>query len=408
MMIKMIINKMHRLKFSIFVFILLFTSCGTTRIRVPSPGHLGEPREGGIRPDREKGHAVELREDPVIHYMRSLTIEQKIGQRFITYIEGTEVTPEIIHLIQDVYVGGVILYPWNIKNAIQVKGLIDTIQQKAVENNLPLKLFICVDQEGGRVNAFKLKEVTRFPAPYYWAQYGDPYFVEAAAYITCREIASLGCNMNFAPVLDLYDNPDSTIIGDRSMGSDPARVGVFGISYLRGAEKAGVIAVFKHFPGHGSTTIDSHSRLPVVDTEESELFQKDFLPFRMVIENGAEAIMTAHVIFSKIDPDYPVTLSSKILRGILRDQFGFQGVVISDGLSMGALSYNYELKETLRLLFKCGVDLILVHSKYNIDELKSIVYDLYTRDEITKDDIDEGLERILKLKLKYWLLQRWF
>ncbi|MGQ9615344.1 MAG: beta-N-acetylhexosaminidase [Spirochaetota bacterium] len=395
-----------RIKYFIFLILIIFTSCQTTRVHVPVPGPLREPREAKVIPNPAKGHMVEIREDPVARYMRSLTIEQKIGQRFIAHIMGTELTPETIHLIQDVYIGGLILYPWNVENMVQVKRLIDMIQQKAVENNLPLKLFICVDQEGGRVNAFRIKEVTRFPAPYYWAQYGDPYFVEAAAYITCREIASLGCNMNFAPVLDLYDNPDTTIIGDRSMGRDPSCVGMFGISYLRGAERAGVIAVFKHFPGHGSTTVDSHSRLPVVDIEESELLQKDFKPFRMVIENGAEAVMTAHVLFSSIDPDYPVTLSAKILRGMLRNQFGFQGVVVSDGLSMGALSYYYELNETLRLLFKSGVDLILVHSKYDIDELKSRVYDLYSEGEITKDEIDEGVERILRLKLKYGLLPR--
>lgn len=395
-----------RIKYFIFLILIIFTSCQTTRVHVPVPGSLREPREAKVIPNPAKGHTVEIREDPVARYMRSLTIEQKIGQRFIAHIMGTELTPETIHLVQDVYIGGLILYPWNVENMVQVKRLIDMIQQKAVENNLPLKLFICVDQEGGRVNAFRIKEVTRFPAPYYWAQYGDPYFVEAAAYITCREIASLGCNMNFAPVLDLYDNPDTTIIGDRSMGRDPSCVGMFGISYLRGAERAGVIAVFKHFPGHGSTTVDSHSRLPVVDIEESELLQRDFRPFRMVIENGAEAVMTAHVLFSNIDPDYPVTLSAKILRGMLRNQFGFQGVVVSDGLSMGALSYYYELNETLRLLFKSGVDLILVHSKYDIDELKSRVYDLYSEGEITKDEIDEGVERILRLKLKYGLLPR--
>jgi beta-N-acetylhexosaminidase len=395
-----------QIKYLIFLISILLISCQTTRVQIPAPGRLGEPREGQTKPNPEKGHTVEMREDPVARYMRALTIEQKIGQRFIAHIKGTELTPETVHLIQDVYVGGVILYPWNVESKDQVKSLIDVIQQKAAENNLPLKLFICVDQEGGRVNAFKIKEVTRFPAPYYWAQYEDLYFVEAAAYITCREIAALGCNMNFAPVLDLYGNPDSTIIGDRSMGKDPSRVGMFGISYLRGAERAGVIAVFKHFPGHGSTTVDSHSRLPVVDTEESELLKKDFWPFRMVIENGAEAVMTAHVLFSRIDPDYPVTLSERILRGMLRNQFGFQGVVVSDGLSMGALSYYYELTETLRLLFKSGVDLILVHSKYDIDDLKSRVYDLYTRGEITKDEIDEGVERILRLKLKYGLLPR--
>ncbi len=337
-------------------------------------------------------------------YMKLLTLEQKIGQRFIINIEESELTDQITSLIQDEYAGGIILYSWNVKHPEQVKRLTREIQQKALENNPPVNLFICVDQEGGRVNALSLKETTRFPPPYYWAQYNDPVFVEAAAYIINREISELGFNMNFAPVLDLYGKPDSTIIGDRSMGSDPDRVAEFGIFYLNGARKAGIIPVIKHFPGHGGSTVDSHRSLPVIEMEEAGLRERDFKPFREVIESGVDAVMTAHVIFNKIDPEYPVTLSERILRGILRDQYGFQGVVISDGLSMGALFNHFELDETLRLLFKAGVDLILAHSKYDLADLKSRVYRLYEQGEITEQEINEGVERVLELKLKQGLL----
>ncbi len=395
---------MGRAKPFALLILLILISCQTTRIEIPAPRPSPRPRETLKEPNPARGHTASVREDPVERYMRSLTIGQKIGQRFIAHIKGTELTAETVHLIRDEYIGGVILYPWNVESVEQVRRLTGMMQQKALENSLPIKLFIGVDQEGGRVNAFIIKGITRFPAPYYWAQYEDPVYIEAAAYITCREIAALGCNMNFAPVLDLYGKLDATIIGDRSMGSDPLRVGMFGISYLRGAERAGIIAVVKHFPGHGSTTVDSHVKLPVVETEEAELLNRDFQPFRMVIEHGAEAVMTAHVIFSGIDPEYPVTLSSKILGGMLRKQFGFQGVVISDGMSMGALSNYFEVTETLRLLFRSGVDLILVHSKYNIDDLKSRVYELYEQGEISEQEINEGVERILRLKLKYGLL----
>ncbi|HEB29466.1 MAG TPA: hypothetical protein ENI15_01135, partial [Spirochaetes bacterium] len=209
-----------------------------------------------------------------------------------------------------------------------------------------------------------------------------------------------------APVLDLYGIPDKTVIGDRSMGRDPESIAEFGKYYVRGARKAGIIPVIKHFPGHGSSTVDSHVDLPVIDMEEQELQQRDFKPFREVIESGVDVVMTAHVIFRKIDPDYPGTLSKKILRGILRDQFGFQGVIISDGLSMGAISNNYEITDTLRLLFKAGVDLILVHSKYDIVDLKKRVIVLYEQGEITEEEIDEGVERILRLKLKSGLIPR--
>jgi beta-N-acetylhexosaminidase len=350
--------------------------------------------------------AVLVRDNEVDRYMARMTLEQKIGQRFITNIEGSELSEKLISLIRDEYIGGVIIYPWNIKNKRQVKKLTRGIQKTSLENDPAVKLFISVDQEGGRVNAFGFEEMAHFPAAYYWSQYNDPEFVEAAAYVINKEIAELGCNMNFAPVLDLYGIPDKTVIGDRSMGRDPDAIAEFGKFYVKGARKAGIIPVIKHFPGHGSSTVDSHVDLPVIDLEERELQQKDFKPFREVIENGVDVVMTAHVIFRKIDPEYPGTLSEKILRGLLREQFGFQGVVISDGLAMGAISNNYEITDTLRLLFKAGVDLILVHSKYDIVDLKNRVLELYEQGEITEEEIDEGIERILRLKIDSGLISR--
>ena len=338
------------------------------------------------------------------YYMRTLTIEQKIGQRFIAHIKGTKLTKQTVKLIRDEYIAGVILYPWNVEDPAQVKKLTTSIQQTAHKNDPALRLFICVDQEGGRVNTFDFSELSHFPPPYYWAQYDDPLFIESAAYIINREILDLGCNMNFAPVLDVYGIPDKTVIGDRSMGGDPEAIGRYGISYIRGAERAGVIPVIKHFPGHGYTNVDSHIDLPVVDLDASELYEWDMKPFKMAIENGAEAVMTSHVLYSQLDSEYPATLSSQILHGILREQYGFQGVIVSDGIAMGALSNNYDITETLRLSFKAGIDLILVHSNYDLSDLKKKVYRLYRKGEITEEEIDEGVRRVLKLKLKYGLL----
>jgi beta-N-acetylhexosaminidase len=336
--------------------------------------------------------------------LEKMSIEQRIGQRFISKIEGTELTDQIIGLIREENIGGVILYPWNVSDAMQVKSLIDGIQNVAAGNTPPVRLFICVDQEGGRVNALKLRETSSFAPPFFWGMKQDPDYVRAAAYVICSEIRGLGCNMNFAPVLDLYGTADKTIIGDRSMGTDPQTIGNLGIAYIEGAKKAGIIPVVKHFPGHGSSTVDSHQSLPVIEIDEITLRNRDLKPFETAISGGAEAMMTAHVLFSKIDPEYPVTLSSRILREILRGELGFQGVVISDGMSMGALSNNFEITDTLRLMFKAGVDLILVHHKYDLRELKNTVRALYRSGEITEEEINEGVERILRLKLNNGLI----
>jgi beta-N-acetylhexosaminidase len=210
--------------------------------------------------------------------------------------------------------------------------------------------------------------------------------------------------MNLAPVLDLYGTADSTIIGDRSMGIDPETVGKLGIAYLQGARQAEVIPVIKHFPGHGSSTVDSHGRLPVVDIPEDKLLKRDFLPFQTAVQAGAEALMTAHVLYPQVDPEYPATLSRIILRDLLRERFGFQGVIVSDGMAMGALAKNFTVSDSLKLMIKAGLDLILVHSRYDLVELKLEMLRLLDRGEITEAEIDEGVERILKLKLRYGLL----
>jgi beta-N-acetylhexosaminidase len=335
--------------------------------------------------------------------MRRMTLYQKIGQRFICWIEGTELGAQATELVRQ-GAAGIILYPWNVEDPEQVRQLTAKLQRSARFGDPPIGFFICVDQEGGRVSAFRFRETTKLAPAFYWGRYEDPRFVTAAAFIAGREIRELGCNMNLAPVLDLYAKADSTIIGDRSMGIDPEKVGELGIAYLQGARQAEIIPVIKHFPGHGSSTVDSHGRLPVVDIPKDKLLQRDFLPFKTAVQAGAEALMTAHVLYPDIDPEYPATLSKRILRDLLRERFGFQGVIVSDGMAMGALAENFTVSDTLRLMIEAGLDLILVHSRYDLVDLKLEMIGLLNRGEITEAQIDEGVERILKLKLRYGLL----
>ena len=354
----------------------------------------------GSQPFREFESQQTVIEDPVDAYLEALSLEQKIGQRFITYLEGTTIDEKSIEVIKRGRVGGFILYPWNCESVQQVRELTSDLQNRAFENDPPLGLFICVDQEGGRVATFRFDETTRFPPAYYWAGYNDARFVESVAYIAGTEIRAMGCNMDFAPVLDLYGRADSTIIGDRSMSNDPELVSRLGIAYLEGMKNTGVIPVIKHFPGHGSTDVDSHGSLPVVNREEESLLSHDFKPFEEAIHHGVDALMTAHVLFPAIDPQYPATLSEKILKGILRDRFGFRGLVISDGIAMGAVSNNFDLDQTLELLFRASVDLSLVHARYDVFELIHSVMRLYRDGLVTEEEINDGVKRILRLKTK--------
>jgi beta-N-acetylhexosaminidase len=338
-----------------------------------------------------------------------LTLRQKIGQRFIVGIAGTKVTDKLRQLLRESCPGGIMLARQNIASRDQVRQLSSELQAAAREGGAreavgSVGLFIAVDQEGGRVNRLDLDTLTRFPAPYYWGEYHDPEYVEAVGYITAREALSMGCNLNFAPVLDLYGTPDDSIVGDRAMGSNPVQVGERGVYYLRGARRAGLAAVAKHFPGHGRTTVDSHQALPVVEADERSLLNQDLVPFAMVIADGAEAIMTAHILFPQVDPDYPVTLSERFLRGVLRGRLGFRGVIVSDDIEMGALAKGYSLREILRRCIVAGVDIVLAYGRQDVLKLVEEVEALVASGELTQEQIEEGTRRVLWLKLAHGLI----
>ena len=384
-------------KAAVVLAVLVLASCKTAVGRIDSNPALFRTSE------LQRRMAPETETWRVRKIMSRMTLHQKIGQRFICWIEGTELGTQAGELVRQ-GAAGIILYPWNVEDPDQVRQLTATLQRAARAGDPPIGFFVCVDQEGGRVSAFRFRGNTQLAPAFYWGRYEDPRFVTAAAFIAGREIRELGCNMNLAPVLDLYGRADSTIIGDRSLGIDPETVGKLGVAYLQGARQAEVIPVIKHFPGHGSSTVDSHGHLPVVDIPEGELLERDFLPFKTAVQAGAEALMTAHVLYPQIDPEYPATLSTRILRDLLRERFGFQGVIISDGMAMGALAENFTVSDSLKLMIQAGLDLILVHSRYDLVDLKVQMLSLYYRGEITEAQIDEGVERILKLKLRYGLL----
>ena len=353
------------------------------------------PGEEGRVPDPEQ---------IIEQVLQQLTLRQKIGQRFITGFSGAKMSGSVEKLIEQGYIGGFMLTQGNIRNRAQVKALVEELQAAARAHNPGIGLFIAVDQEGGRVSRLDLDTLTRFPAPYYWGEYQDPLYVEAAAYIISREALALGCNINFAPVLDLYDKPDDTIVGDRAMGVNPVQVGERGVYYLFGARRAGIAAVAKHFPGHGRTTVDSHHTLPVVEVSEKTLLNQDLLPFQMAIRHGVDAIMTAHILYPQIDPDFPATLSATFLRGLLRERLGFQGVIISDDIEMGALRSRYDPVEIVKYGINAGVDILLEYGSLDVLKLINEVHTMVEAGEIDPEAIDEGARRVLRLKWKVGLL----
>ncbi|MFP4426967.1 MAG: glycoside hydrolase family 3 protein, partial [Spirochaetaceae bacterium] len=233
---------------------------------------------------------------------------------------------------------------------------------------------------------------------------GDVRYVGSGAYVTATDLRRAGIRMNFAPVLDVYPREDRTIIGDRSFGGEPQLVAELGSAYIESAMEAGVAPVAKHFPGHGVSTVDSHGALPISDRTLNELRERDLVPFRVAVEAGVPAIMTAHILYEEVDPEYPATLSPRFIHELLREELGFEGVVVTDGFSMGALTREYSRVEALRQSFLAGVDLILLHARYEYRELFGEAVELLRAGVIDEELIREGARRVLLLKARLGLL----
>jgi len=276
-----------------------------------------------------------------------------VGKHFVVGLSGTRLTPEEGRALAELRPAGVILFAANIAKTPdwceQLHALVSSIQS-AVQDKTCL---ISIDHEGGKV--FRLPSpATKFPAAENWT--GN---VSAVARAMGRELHSLGINLNFAPVADIHSEPTNPIIGARAFSSEPQSVAADAIHFLRALEAQGVAGCAKHFPGHGATTKDSHLELPVVSVDRSTLDRRELLPFRALIAENIKLIMTAHVIYPALDPQFPATISKKILTDLLRVELGYEGAVISDALEMKALS-TIPQHELIEQALVAGVDLLLL------------------------------------------------
>ncbi|WP_432357941.1 beta-N-acetylhexosaminidase [Sporosarcina sp. UB5] len=333
--------------------------------------------------------------------MDEMTLEEKIGQLLIVGMEGKTYGDELDRLIRKYHVGGIILLGRNSSYPAGILNLLNESKKANADYNIPL--FISVDEEGGRVSRLP-SSMKKLPAADYFGRIGD----ETLAYETGAYLAELlhafGYNMNYAPVLDVHSNPRNPAIGDRSFSSDPDEVARIGMAVMRGMTENGIISVVKHFPGHGDTHVDSHLSLPVIKKTLVELYETDLIPFQRAIDEQVDVIMVAHIMFPELDSTYPSSLSKKIITGLLREEMNFEGVVITDDMTMGAIVNDYTVPEAALQSFIAGSDLLLIAGDYEnqvgtINALLSAVQ----VGTITEERIDESVRRILKLKERYQL-----
>lgn len=250
-------------------------------------------------------------------------------------------------------VGGVILFARNVSSPEQVAEL-----NRSLKAATPGLLLSSVDQEGGRVARLR-QPWTEWPPLRELGKTGDERLAEEMGRVLAVELKSCGFDVDYAPVLDVDSNPANPIIGDRSFGSDPELVGRMGAAMIKGLQAVNVGACGKHFPGHGDTSQDSHLTLPRLPHDLERLRKIELPPFRHAIQAGVASIMTAHVVFEAVDADVPATMSRRVLDGILRQELGFQGVIISDDLEMKAVHQRFPMVEVVEKALNAGVDAFL-------------------------------------------------
>ena len=364
-----------------------------------SEGNKDSVNEGNNSKENSNSDSNESDNDDILNQMAEMTLEEKIGQLLIVGLEGYSMDDNTLEMIEKHHVGGFILYKKNIKDVEQLVALTNSLKTANCKNKIPL--FISVDEEGGGVTRMP-DGIKKLPSSGIIGRMENEELSYEVGKILGYELNIFGFNMNFAPVLDINSNPKNPVIGERAFGADKEVVSKLGVQTMKGIQSQGVISVVKHFPGHGDTSVDSHIGLPRVDHGLERLREFELVPFARAIENGADAVMVAHILFPQIDPDNPSTLSKTIITDILKGEMGFEGVVITDDMTMGAIVENYSIGDAVVKSILAGSDLILVCHGYE-NELQAIdaIRGAVEKGIISEDRIDESVYKVLKLKKKY-------
>lgn len=331
--------------------------------------------------------------------IKELSIEEKIGQMVIIGMDTNYLTDRIKTMITKYKIGGIILYRKNFNTYQEMLKLIKDLKELNKENKIPL--FIGIDQEGGRVNRIP-KEIENLPAANKISIVGGAELSKEAAQITGEILKKSGYNLNFAPVLDIKRFDSNHSIGDRSFSEDKEKVAECGIAVMQELQKQGIVSVIKHFPGHGSTTKDSHYMLPIINKKMDELEKEDMYPFKQAIENGADAILVGHLLIRKATGIYPASLSRKFISRYLRKKYKYNGLIITDDLKMRAIKFLYGADLAVKKAFQAGNDIIVF--RFNHDEEERVInkiIQLTKRGKIKESRINKSVQRIIKIKEKY-------
>lgn len=347
---------------------------------------------------------------PVQRALSGMSVEEKVGQLFMPVLYGTTAdtvsgenqaryaagTPAKV--VAKYHLGGVILFPQNVKSVGQVVGLTNGLQRGAKK----VPLLIGTDQENGLVSRMSAL-MTDFPGASQIGATKDTGLARAVAKATGEELRALGVNLDFAPVADVNINPRNPVIGRRAYGDDPQRVAKMVSAAVKGFADAKIAATAKHFPGHGDTSVDSHTGLPVIKHTKAEWERIDAPPFKAAIAAGVDTVMSAHIVFPKLDPSGdPATLSKPILTGLLREKLGFKGVISTDALNMAGARKKYDDGEIAVRAVLAGADLLLMPN--DLPKAYKAVLAAVKSGRISRERLDQSVTRLLTLKQNRGLL----
>ena len=334
---------------------------------------------------------------PILATMPAMHAQHDLGQLFMVGIPHPALDSDTRKLLQDLRPGGVILFRRNYTDPEALASLCANLHS-LFPDAAPL---IALDHEGGRVHRLK-PPFTHFPPAASVGRIDSAVLAQQVGCAMGRELRSVGIDIDFAPVLDVLTNPSNTAIGDRAFAADPQSVSLLGCALARGLREGGVIPCGKHFPGHGATLMDSHKDLPRDERGEEDLIGLDLVPFQRAIHEQIEMIMTAHILYPALDPDLPATLSPAIIDGLLRRRLGFQGVVVTDDLEMGAIVRHSTIEQAAVNALLAGADLLLIcHHLERAAAARDACVRALGDGALTQQRVAEAVQRIQALKLAH-------
>ncbi|EJT96594.1 glycoside hydrolase [Dacryopinax primogenitus] len=331
-------------------------------------------------------------------------IKREIGQHFVIGFHGYSASEDIKTLIKDYHLGNVILMKRNVRDVQQVCALVRELQTCAKESGQERPLMIGIDQENGLVSAFSSpKAGTQFPGAMAIAATDSPALAEEVAYATGRELAYAGINWAYSPIADINSDPRNPVIGVRSFSDDPATVSAFARAVASGLTRAGIAPSPKHFAGHGDTHVDSHLALPVIEKDMKALDQVELMPFKDLIKDSVATIMTGHMALPKVTgDDTPCSLSRRLTKGLLRDELGYEGIIVTDCLEMEAVADKYGSEDGAVRSLEAGADIAMICHRFARHKgAIEATYEAVRTGRLSLDDIRQSGKRIQALKDRF-------